>query len=149
MIKSLEDGSADTNRDDRISVWEAVQQAAVLTDAWYADNKLLASEDAILDDNGDGKGTRLVVDPAAKKLRSPDGGLAKRTYLKDLQYPEHIPEEWIIEYREAIARVEEWIAGKAAVDSVIYVERLEALLVEAAKANRRIRENVNKEDVEM
>jgi hypothetical protein len=139
FIQTLEDGSADLNRDDRISVWEASKQAATLTAAYYADQKLVASENAILDDNGDGKGTRLHADEIVKVPKR-DGDLARRTYLKDIRFPDHIPEEWVSEYRAAIARVEAWVARKSAMDSAKYVERLEELLLEAARKNKKIRE---------
>ena len=141
FIKSLEDGSADLDRDDRISVWEVSMQAATLTAAWYADQKLVASENAILDDNGDKKGTRLHHDEPVKASTS-DGHLARRTYLKDIRFPEHIPEVWIADYQNAISEVEQWIAKKSTVDSAAYVEGLESRLLKAARANRKIREQM-------
>ena len=138
FIQALEDGSADLNRDDRISVWEAARQAASITSVWYDSQKLIAPEHAILDDNGDGLGTRLFVDETAA-TSSADGELAKRTYLKDIRFPDHIPKAWVREYRAAIGRVEAWIAQKAETDTSTYLKRLESLLLEAAMANRRIR----------
>ena len=138
FIQGLEDGSADLNRDGRISVWEVARQAASITSEWYDTRKLIASEHAILDDDGDGRGTRLLVDETIV-TSSADGELAKRTYLKDIRFPDHIPEAWVQEYRTAISLVETWIARKTEVDSTVYVSRLESLLLDAAKANRRIR----------
>jgi hypothetical protein len=139
LIQALEDGSSDQNRDERISVWEAAQQAASITASWYAGQKLVASEQAILDDNGDGKGSRLYVEEKSTRSSHFDGGLAKRTYLKDVHFPAHIPESWVRDYRSAIERVEDWVAQKAVLDSVRYVEGLESLLIDAAVVNRRIR----------
>ena len=141
LVQTLEDGSADLNRDDRISVWEASQQAATLTASWYADQKLVASENALLDDNGDGRGTRLHVEEPVKTATS-DGDLARHTYLKDIRFPEHISETWVTDYRKAISEVEQWIAKKASVDSAAYVAGLESRLLEAARANRRIRKRM-------
>jgi hypothetical protein len=139
FIQGLENGSADLNRDDRISVWEAASQAASITDAWYAGKKLIASEQAILDDDGDGKGTRLLAEEGRVAALG-DGELAKRTYLKDAHFPSHIPKAWVLEYRKAIEQVEGWVLGKAEVDSASYLRQLELLLLDAAKANKRIRE---------
>lgn len=137
-IAALEDGSADRNRDERISVWEVAEQAALLTARAYSGKKQVASENAILDDNGDGKGTRLHTEEGAK-VSSPDGSLARRTYLKDVTFPEEIPKEWVTAYQQAIERVEAWIAEKELVDSATYVKRLEELLLDAAKKNEKIR----------
>ncbi|MCZ6633314.1 MAG: hypothetical protein O7G87_07905, partial [bacterium] len=48
FIQALEEESADQNRDDRISVLEACQQAASLTEAWYMGAGLLATEHGLL-----------------------------------------------------------------------------------------------------
>lgn len=149
LVETLESGTADVNRDGRVSVEEAARQAAAVTERWYAEKKWVATENAILDDDGDGRGSRLY-----KKEGQPegsDGALAKRTYIRDITYPDHVPGEWIAAYRAAIDTVEAWIARKADLDSAAYYARLESLLLDAARANRRIREaeNANTEDVKM
>ena len=86
FVQALEDGSADRNRDGRISVLEACQQASVLTQAWYDREGYIATEHALLDDNGDGLGTRL----SELDHSTGDGVLAAQCFLRDFQAPEGV-----------------------------------------------------------
>lgn len=92
FIQAIEDGSADQDRDERISLLEACRQAAALTDAYYMGRGLIATEHALIDDNGDGQGTRLAGDlqsgaaaetPAADTNDRRDGALAEQCFLKE------------------------------------------------------------------
>lgn len=148
FVEALEDGSADRDRDERISVLEACEQAAALTASWYSSETLIATEHAILDDNGDGLGTRLPVDPtlneappgapplAAEQI---DGALAKEVYLKDYSFPANAPKELIASYLAALDEVKSLRARKGGMADAEYYSQLEALLVKAARANRDIR----------
>lgn len=146
FIECLEDGSADRNRDERITVFEACQQAAQLTDAWYISNGYLPTEHAILDDNGDGQGTRLTWDQTIENDLSQtrdnvpeDGDLARRMYLKDYVFPVGVPQEWIDEYTEAMNQVDELRNQKPELDEAEYYRRLEEIFLRAARVNRKIR----------
>jgi hypothetical protein len=136
FIQALEDGSADQNRDDRISVLEICQQASSLTQAWYTGEGLIATEHALLDDNGDGLGSRLPLTGAAD---AGDGALAGRCYLKDFQFPAGASTELIDAYRTSLREIEVFIAGKPEGGGDAYYTRLEALLVRAARLHREIR----------
>lgn len=135
FVQALEDGSADCNRDGRISVLEACQQASVLTQAWYDREGYIATEHGLLDDNGDGLGTRL------SELDHPteDGLLAAQCFLRDFQVPDGVSPEVVAAYRIAMEEVQGLIAQKAAMDSVVYYQALEEKLVQAARLNREIR----------
>ncbi len=137
FIQALEEGSADQNRDDRVSVLEICQQASSLTQAGYAGEGLIATEHALLDDNGDGLGSRLPLAPAAGE--GSDGGLAADCYLKDFQFPAGTSNELIDAYRTALREVEAFIAGKPEGGGDAYYARLETLLVKAARLHRKIR----------
>lgn len=132
FIAALADGHADQNRDERISIFEACQQAAALTHAHYQSSGNLITEHALLDDDGDGLGSRLY--PYAPG--SGDGPLAQQVYLRDLQL--NAPAELIEAYRQAIDKVEALIENKQTMDEGVYYRQLEALLLEAAQHNRRI-----------
>lgn len=148
FIEALEDGSADRDRDERISMLEACEQAAALTASWYSSETLIATEHAILDDNGDGLGTRLPIDPmlneappgapplAADQI---DGALAKQIYLKDYSFPENAPQELIASYLAALDEVKSLRGRKSGMAEADYYAQLEALLLKAARANRDIR----------
>jgi len=148
FVKALEDRSADQNRDERISVLEACRQAAALTDAFYTGRGLLATEHALLDDNGDRLGTRLIEAaqtepppdaPTTGTAESLDGAAAADCFLQDFSFGPDVPRELVDRYRSILHRIEELKAGKAAMESEAYYAALEALLVEAARTHREIR----------
>ncbi len=145
FIEALEDGSADRNHDERISFLEACEQAAELTASWYASENLLATEHAILDDNGDGLGSRLPIAAYFDEGRDPDaalvfdGSLADQIYLKDYAFPDDAPQELIDTYLSALKQVEGLKQKKDQMAETDYYAELERLLLEAARANRDIR----------
>jgi hypothetical protein len=101
FISALEDGSADRNRDERISVMEACGRAAELTASWYEENGLLATEHSLIDDNGDALGSRLPiqnpdVDPSS------DGAFAVSTFLRDHSFSPEVPKDLIAQYNAAL-----------------------------------------------
>jgi hypothetical protein len=117
FVQGLEDGSADQNRDERISVLEACGQGAVLTAASYLGQGLIQTEHALLDDNGDSLGTRLPIepdDPAKSAPRTPpppkDGADAGLCFVKDFLFPPSVPKDLIESYRSALNEVEKLIA---------------------------------------
>ena len=134
FIAALSTGDADQNRDERISIFEACQQAAALTQAHYRHSNYLSTEHALLDDDGDGLGSRLI--PFAPG--STDGTLARRTYLKDIRLA--APPELIEDYQRAIAAVEALVEKKTTMAIEDYYRQLEALLAAAARLNRRLRQ---------
>ena len=140
FIQALEDGSADQNRDERISVLEICRQAALLTQAWYVGEGYLETENALLDDNGDGKGTRL------SDLTSflGDGKIADQCFLMDMPVPQGTPQEWVDAYQSAVVAVQVLVDQKAQMDSLTYFGELEAKLLKAARLNQKIRQQNNK-----
>ncbi len=152
FLQGLEDGGADRNRDERISVWEACELAASLTESWYLGEGLIPTEHAILDDNGDGLGTRLFLadaDPAIRLGRGGDaidGELARSCYLKDFVFPAGVPRDWVDRYLALIEDVEKLKARKSSLGESQYYEQLETRLVEAARLHRRIRNQAGREE---
>ncbi len=142
FVDGLETGTADMNRDERVSLLEACSQAAVLTAASFTTEGLIATEHAILDDNGDGLGTRLPLaqDNVKESTAAIDGASAETCYIKDLHYPEHVPADLVLAYRTAIDKVESLKKAKSTLDEAEYYARLEALLLEVARTNRAIHE---------
>jgi len=143
FIQAIEDGSADQDRDERISVLEACRQGAALTDAYYMGRGLIATEHALLGDNGDRQGTRLTGDlqsgaaaekPAADTKDRRDGALAEQCFLKDFSFPPATPRELIERYLSRLKQVDELKLKKAQMTSDAYYAALETLLVEAAGA---------------
>src|SRR5204863_4069724 len=56
FIKALTDPEADIDKNGRISLWEAFTAASVGVKRYYTQRGQLATERALLDDNGDGGG---------------------------------------------------------------------------------------------
>lgn len=148
FLRGLEEGSADQDRDERISVLEACQQAAALTEAGYKERGLIATEHALLDDNGDGLGTRLPLpvsgeeNPPGRPDFSPssrDGEAAARCFLKDYAFPSYVPVELVDRYMALMDQVEELKRRKGSLDMDDYYSQLEPLLIQAAQARRAIR----------
>ena len=133
FVQALEDGSADQNRDDRISILEICTQASSLTDAWFLSEGLIATENAILDDDGDGLGTRL------SDIAEGDGMLADRCFLLNFRVPKGTEPALVAAYGKAIDEVQALVKKKATMDSAAYYQLLERELVKAARLNRKIR----------
>ena len=145
FIEGLEDGSADRDHDDRISFLEACEQASELTASWYEREGLLATEHAILDDNGDGLGSRLPIETFdltaeenAGDAELLDGALARVCYIQDYRFRHNVPQELIDRYLSALEEVEELKDEKLHLAEDAYYVRLEKLLLKAARANREI-----------
>jgi len=147
FIEALEDGSADQDRDERISVLEACEQAASLTASYFTSATLIATEHAILDDNGDGLGTRLPIQTTLQEAPpkdeplaiSPDGALADAVFIKNFSFPPKAPKELIDTYLASLAEIKALKASKAQQLEDEYYAALETLLLKAARTNRDIR----------
>ena len=148
FIEGLEDGSADRDHDERISILEACEQASELTASWYVSESLIATEHALLDDNGDGLGSRLPIEVFAADADEEsekdaeevlDGALARESFVKDYSFHADVPQELIDTYLGALEAVNALRLNKAELAEDDYFARLEEILLKAARANREIR----------
>ena len=148
FIEGLEGGSADRNHDERISFLEACEQAAELTATSYVADSLIATEHALIDDNGDTLGSRLPIDGLLDEDERPgpnesatslDGALAARCFLKDFQFDPDVPRSLIDTYTAALDDVNVLKKRKQELETAAYYAELETLLLHAAKTNRQIR----------
>lgn len=154
LVVALEEGSADQNRDERISLNEWLQQADALTQAYYTGEGLISSEHALLDDNADGLGVRLSElasesSDAEKKDEpssdiKPDGELAGAIFIRDFDFPENAPKEVTEKYLGLLRKIEELKSKKSAMAATDYTRELEKLLTDAAKLHREIRSYASK-----
>ena len=74
FAKALEDPATDLDRNGRISVWEAFVQTSAAVAQYFEQHGQLATEHAMLDDNGDRIGRQA-------EAPGPDGSLARTVYL--------------------------------------------------------------------
>lgn len=135
FIKGLIDAAADTDKSGRNSLMESFNYATKLTADWYKQKSRLATEHALLDDNGDGTGH--------EKEESGDGAIAKTTYLDSKTLAEASADaeviKWLEDKQQLEVDIEKLKARKSDLKIEEYEAELERLLVELAKTNRRIK----------
>ena len=74
FASAFDQETADTDKNGRISVWEAFAYASHQVGQWYEDRGQLTTERAVIDDDGDRAGKEAQV-PGS------DGGIARGVYL--------------------------------------------------------------------
>jgi hypothetical protein len=135
FIAGLNDDAADADKNGRVSVLEAFAYATKLTADYYKTKNRLATEHALIDDNGDGTGH--------EEASAGDGTLAKTMYLdsKPLQQASGDAElaRLLGERQRLEEAVEKLKARKAEMKPEDYDRQLEDLLVELAKVNQAIK----------
>ncbi|HEU4391696.1 MAG TPA: hypothetical protein VFV34_28170 [Blastocatellia bacterium] len=135
FIAALTDDAADADKNGRISVLEAFDYATKLTADWYKSKDRLATEHALLDDNGDGVGHEQAT--------AGDGLLAKTTYLDSKPIGQAGTNQELarlLAKREEMEQaVEKLKARKAAMKPEDYEAELEKLLLDLAKLNQEIK----------
>jgi hypothetical protein len=136
FIAALNANDADTDQDGHISVLEAFVYANRLTEDFYKRAGRLASEHALMDDNGDGVGH--------DKLEAGEGLLARATYLDSLSVDEAAATaatgRLLKERTRLEGEIEQLIARKANMPEAEYEATLERLFIELAKVNRSIKQ---------
>jgi len=130
---------ADLDHDDRVSLLEAFLYARQEVERHYQEVNELVTENAILDDNGDGEGSHDAG------LAGPDGPLAATFHLGGVsgtaaQTPDDPELARLYEERQEIqGRIDELRAVRDAMTEDVYLDTMEPLLVELALKNREIR----------
>jgi hypothetical protein len=136
LLTALLASDADADQDGHISVLEAFNYANRLTAEFYTRAGRLATEHALLDDNGDGIGHQ--------KLEGGDGLLARATYIDSLSVEQAATNASIAKLLRDKTRLEGEIAGliarKRDLAEAEYEAQLEKLFIELAKVNRAIKQ---------
>ena len=136
FIDALSGETADLDKDGRVSLWEAFEFARTEVTREYATSNRIATEHAVLDDNGDGEGSTELVDAA-------DGALARTMYLAaDPAAARATDDPELIALYEQKAdverRIEELRELRGLIEQDRYDSDLEELLIELALTNRAI-----------
>lgn len=136
FIAALKANDADTDQDGHTSVLEAFVYANRLTADFYNRAGRLATEHALLEDNGDGVGR--------EKAEAGEGLLARATYLDSLSVDEAAATaataKLLKERTRLEAEIEQLIARKSNMPEAEYETALERLFIELAKVNRSIKQ---------
>ena len=136
FIDALNAKDADTDQDGHVSVLEAFVYANRLTADFYTRAGRLATEHALLEDNGDGVGH--------EKAEAGEGLLARATYLDSLSVDEAAATanagRLLKERTRLEAEIQQLIARKQSLPEAEYEATLERLFIELAKVNRSIKQ---------
>ena len=136
FIAALQATDADTDQDGHTSVLETFVYANRLTGDFYKRAGRLATEHALIDDNGDGVGH--------EKIEAGEGLLASATYLDSLSVDEAAATaatgRLLKERTRLEGEIEQLIARKANTPEAEYEATLERLFIELAKVNRSIKQ---------
>jgi hypothetical protein len=141
FVDALGSTEADADRDGRVSVLEAFQYAQREVERHYEAGQLLRTENALLDDDGDGEGS---LDPQllAGEGAPTDGLLAAQIWLGAGSRDE-VPagmEELAVERAQVQSRLDELRRQKGSLAEELYEQELERLLLELARIDQRLRE---------
>lgn len=136
FIAALKATDADTDQDGHTSVLETFVYANRLTADFYTRAGRLATEHALLEDNGDGVGR--------EKAEAGEGLLARATYLDSLSLDEAAANaatgRLLKERTRLEGEIEQLIARKGNMAEAEYEATLERLFIELAKVNRSIKQ---------
>jgi len=135
FVSALDDPAADTDKNGRVSVWEAFVMASARVRRHYEARGQLATERALLDDTGDGVGKEAGAP-------GPDGPLAAQVFLDAQPAPAVADPELLELYRrraELEAEIEALKTRKPLLLERDYLREFERLLIELARVSREIR----------
>lgn len=135
FVKALSSKDADADQNNRISVLEAFNYTTLQLEKFYKEQNRLVTEHAMLDDNGDGKGS--------EKPGEADGSLSKNTYFDSLFYQlaggDVELQKTYAEKMRLEKEVEILKARKASMKEEEYENELEKLLLQLAELNEKIK----------
>lgn len=136
FVRAITDMSSDFDKNGRVSIWEAFAAASAAVRQHYELRGQLATERAILDDNGDKVGREA-------QAPGPDGTLARMVYLD--ADPGTVTADVVLaglqRRRAALeAQLEELKSRKPSMTAEDYEAQLERVLVELARVARQIRQ---------
>jgi hypothetical protein len=139
LSTAIVDPKADLDKDDQTSLLEAYLVASAEVREFYARESRLATEHALLDDNGDCLGTPaewfngLRPTKAAKDGAALDGALARSFVLVRSAREEQLPEDVRARRDDLERQLAELRSRKSQLDEAAYFAELETILVELAK----------------
>ena len=144
LSAAFEQKTADLDKDGGVSVLEAFLIASRKVEEYYRENDRLLSENALLDDNGDGRGTPASWFRGVRVERKLQGKNIADGNISRLIFPIVPLKEQAIspELRNKRSKVESKIETlrtlKKDLDKNVYYRDLEKLLIELAKINDQI-----------
>ena len=139
LSQAMADPKADLDKDKQTSLLEAFLLASAGAREFYASESRLATEHALLDDNGDALGTAadwfkgIRAVKSARDGAAPDGPRAAQLQLVPSDREQRLPPEARTRRDEIERQLAQLREQKAKLAEEEYYSRLEALLVELAR----------------
>jgi hypothetical protein len=139
LSEAISEPAADLDHDREISVLEAFLYASAKTQEFYDDDSRLSTEHALIDDNGDGKGTSRQFYRGILPVGNPesgqeiDGAIAKTCILRSLSGAIQLNAEESRQRQELEDAIAELRGQKPELDEKRYLNRLESLLIELSQ----------------
>jgi hypothetical protein len=130
-------GDADLDQDGAVSVLEAFLSAARSTAGFYETEERIATEHAVLDDNGDGTGTRSEAFTGVRPNKPTDDGLRAHQVALILSAEDAKLTEKQRSERDALElQVQQVIQQRKELGEDAYYQKLEALFLKIAAVTR-------------
>jgi hypothetical protein len=139
MSAAIADPAADLDKDGQTSLLEAFLAASHRVEEFYKQNGRLATEHALIDDNGDARGTPanwfqgLRATRAARNNTPLDGTRAHQWHLVMSATEQAMPPELRARRDELELKVEALRARKSTLAEADYYAQLDVLLLELAR----------------
>ena len=135
FIQALTAAEADLDKNSRISFLEAFTYASRLVSQHYEQTGFMATEQAMLDDNGDAKGRGAAA-------AGPDGEVAGLTFLETAAAPTSSDPETqklIARQGELTQQVDDLRRRRSSMPPVAFDQEFERLIIELALVSRDVR----------
>lgn len=142
FARSIADPGADLDQDGQVSLLEAFLMASRQVDDFYKSEKRLATEHALLDDNGDGRGTPSSffkgVRPVkqAEEATKVDGFRAHQIHFLPNEAEAKLSPETRKRRNELELAIERLRARKEKMPEPEYLKKLETILLELSRLYR-------------
>jgi hypothetical protein len=140
FIQALTANEADMDKNNRISFLEAFTYASRLVGEHYKQTGFMATENALIDDNGDAKGR----DAGAT---GPDGEVAGLTFLAPMDTPTSTDPETqklIARQVELTQQVDDLRRRRSSMPPIAFDQEFERLIIELAVVSRDVRKRTAK-----
>ena len=144
MAAALGQADADLDKDGAVSVLEAFLIASRRVGEYYRENDRLVSENALIDDNGDGRGTPADWFRGVRLAKKAKGNSAADGKLSRLVFPvvphaeKEIPGPLRVKRARVEAKIETLRSLKKSLETDVYYRDLEKLFLELATINDEI-----------
>ncbi len=135
FVKAMREASTDLDKNGRTSIFEVFAAASAAVKQHYEQRGQLATERAVIDDNGDGKGREASAE-------GPDGGVARIAYLDAENAAESATPEMaaLVKRRRTLeAQAEEHKQLKGVMPDAEWNAQFEKLMLELAQVSAEIR----------